>query len=94
MRAVLAGSGAHAWLATEAAAVVNLHAPIRPSWRCALCSDPWPCDSAKQQLITEFPGARAALGMLMASYFFDAVQDLPRWAETGVYQRFLGWLRQ
>jgi hypothetical protein len=69
------------------------HPPTRPSWTCATCGDPWPCGPRRAELLAEYATAPAALGVLMYGYFCDAMQDLPRWNEHGVYRRFLGWLR-
>ena len=67
------------------------HEAERPSWDCANCGRPWPCDPAREQL-------KAHLGPVIVAIHMwgrldDAVLDL-RGVPTGeLYERFLSWTR-
>jgi hypothetical protein len=74
--------------------VSAIHFPVRPSWRCAACSEPWPCEPKRRELLAEYDQARAALGIAMAGWFSDALVDLHHEPSGQVYLRFLGWVRR
>jgi hypothetical protein len=68
------------------------HIPHRPTWRCAGCLKPWPCELAQQHLRAAFDGTPASLSAFLT--------DLASWAEydllgTGtaaeVRKRIVGW---
>jgi hypothetical protein len=72
---------------------VTVHLPRRPAWNCLGCGAPWPCETRKKQLLAEYDGTPVSLGLLMTDYFNDAMHDLPRWATSHAYLRFVGWIR-
>ena len=72
-------------LATE----LDGHVFVRPSWACAACDQPWPCEPAQQRL--REGRTLANLVILMALYRADAIQDtgLP---VAEICDRFTGWI--
>jgi len=71
---------------------VSAHQPVRPTWLCGGCGDPWPCVSRRRQLLAEYDRAPVSLTLYLAALFVDAVQDLPAAASGELYARFIGWL--
>jgi hypothetical protein len=72
---------------------VNDHLPHRPDWNCIGCNASWPCFTKRRQLLAEYEGARASLGIYLVRCMADAAADLPERAAGLVYEQFLGWLR-
>ncbi|RZU48585.1 hypothetical protein EV385_0302 [Krasilnikovia cinnamomea] len=68
------------------------HLPIRPSWTCVACSQPWPCDPARRHLATG-TGGGTALAVLMARYFEDFCRDRRDAPLHVAFERFLAWTR-
>ncbi|RZU49259.1 hypothetical protein EV385_1001 [Krasilnikovia cinnamomea] len=72
------------------------HTPDRPAWSCRACTEPWPCATAKADLLAEFQAAPSALTVYLAAQMYDALADLhgpdqprpPDW-----HDRFLAWAR-
>jgi hypothetical protein len=71
---------------------VSTHNPMRPSWECGGCGDPWPCVTRRRELLAEYERARVSLVVYVTGQFLDAVQDLPSVPSGALYDRFLGWL--
>jgi hypothetical protein len=67
------------------------HQPHRPSWDCDTCGKPWPCDPARERLISE--GTGPSLAILMWGHLEDAVLELPETPSGEVFDRFLAWTR-
>ncbi|WJK38744.1 flavin reductase [Solwaraspora sp. WMMA2056] len=67
------------------------HVAVRPSWRCRVCGQPWPCDPAKAQLIAAYD--RIGLCMYVAERSVEAAHDLPGLSPAVAYVRFLAWAR-
>jgi hypothetical protein len=67
--------------------------PLRPAWTCAVCCDFWPCETRRKQLLAEYQGTPASLGLLMGGYYDEAMRDLPHWPPVDIHRRFLGWIR-
>lgn len=66
------------------------HGPASPTWECAACGQPWPCDVARKRIGRLSPSRRT---LLMASYMGDAAKDRP-WEPAGdMYDRFIAWTR-
>lgn len=65
------------------------HDPQRPSWDCAACGQPWPCDPARERVATSPPHVRLRL---MVSYLLDASQDRPYEPAGDMVASFVGWL--
>jgi hypothetical protein len=72
---------------------VTGHVPLRPSWQCAECSRPWPCEIRREQLADEFEPFPVTLVLLMAAWFVDAAEDLAGEPVGELYDRFVGWAR-
>jgi len=70
---------------------LSAHNPVRPTWQCGGCGDPWPCASRRQQLLAEYLGARVSLTLYVTALFVDACRDMPSAPAGDLYQRFLGW---
>jgi hypothetical protein len=75
------------------AGVVAEHLPVRPSWVCSVCGQPWPCHTARADLVTEYADARTALAVYLARTFLECVADQPDVPSGELYPRFLGWWR-
>jgi hypothetical protein len=69
------------------------HLPRRPHWRCVECDAHWPCHTRRRQLMAEFTGASASLGLYLASCLVDAAADMPDASAGLLYRQFLGWFR-
>ncbi|MDG4767357.1 hypothetical protein O7632_25175 [Solwaraspora sp. WMMD406] len=73
------------------------HEPRRPLWLCRRCAEPWPCATARLDLLHEYRADRVGLSVYMAVNLFDAAADLHRLSpEPGpdpaqLYARFLQW---
>jgi hypothetical protein len=71
------------------------HLPVRPSWDCAACGNPWPCAIAKEAMLTEFREHPSVLTIYMSARLNDAFEDLTadgRQAPPDLYDRFLCWI--
>jgi hypothetical protein len=64
------------------------HPPTRPSWDCAKCGKPWPCDPAREQLAGEM--TKTELAVMMSVDMVDAAREDP---EIKPSERFLAWTR-
>jgi hypothetical protein len=69
------------------------HWPMRPSWVCRWCSDPWPCPSARAYLLRSFHDATVSLSLSMAQHLHDAMRERPSEPSGDMHSRFLGWIR-
>lgn len=69
------------------------HSPIRPTWKCAGCSEAWPCLTRREQLVPEFLNNPTSMIMLMGAYFIDACEDLPDAPAGVLHAQFIGWAR-
>lgn len=94
MRDAAGGSlpGSDVESATLRAAPFREHLPIRRSWLCASCGEPWPCVSRRMQLAGEYAGASVSLALLMAAALTEAMRDLPMVPAGELHARFLGWM--
>jgi hypothetical protein len=68
------------------------HKPVRPSWACDSCGEPWPCDPAREQLASELRGSYLTLNMSI--YMINAARENPLIPPSELYQRFLAWARR
>jgi hypothetical protein len=55
--------------------IVN-HLPRQPSWECADCGTPWPCDEARNRLNEQLLAQRVATTLYLASCLMRAAEDL------------------
>ncbi|MDT4992019.1 MAG: hypothetical protein QOH97_1911 [Actinoplanes sp.] len=67
------------------------HPAARPSWDCAGCGRPWPCDPARERLAGEFSGTY--LTLFLAVDMVDAARDNPGIPPSEPHERFLAWTR-
>ena len=71
------------------------HLPVRPSWDCVACGNPWPCAIAKETMLSEFRQYPSVLAIYMSGRFTDAFEDLTAsgaQAPPDLYDRFLCWI--
>ncbi|MFG1676909.1 hypothetical protein [Micromonospora sp. NPDC049282] len=79
-------------------AVDHDHRQMRPTWRCRVDADPWPCPAARDALLREYDGDMVGLAVFMAVLLHDAVRDLSTLNPDEVpepavlWDRFLAWL--
>lgn len=67
------------------------HVAARPSWDCAVCGRPWPCDPAREELASTLTGV--GLAMQMWVYLESAAEDLRAVPVQELFERFLSWTR-
>lgn len=69
----------------------RMHQPVRPAWTCSACSDPWPCDQARRDLLLDLGWLRLAIycGALLSV----AAGDLADVTPMQLWVRFLEWTR-
>jgi hypothetical protein len=73
------------------------HLHDRPGWNCRTCRQPWPCDTAKANLLAEFRDFPSVLTIYLSAQMYDAMGDLtPNGGPVpaGLYERFLSWTRE
>ncbi|MEO3743375.1 hypothetical protein [Plantactinospora sp. B5E13] len=74
------------------------HLPRRPLWSCRVCAAAWPCDTARERLLTEYAHDRVALSVYLCAMLYDATSDLHVRYQSGgpspqdLYARFIGWV--
>jgi hypothetical protein len=66
------------------------HIAARPSWNCRNCAMPWPCQTAKKDLVTEFRDFPSMLVINLYGLMGEAAGDLQ--TSAGLQARFLGWV--
>jgi hypothetical protein len=66
------------------------HVAERPSWNCRACSAPWPCPTAKGDLLAEFQDFPSTLVIHLCGLMGEAAHDLG--TESGLRARFLEWV--
>lgn len=67
------------------------HQPERPTWDCNTCGKEWPCDPARERMVSE--GTGPSLAAVMWMYLEDAVQELPALTAPETFDRFISWTR-
>jgi hypothetical protein len=67
------------------------HQPVRPSWRCIACHQPWPCVPARRDLLLDLGWLRLAIycGTLLQAAASDLTQATP----AELWPRFVEWTR-
>ncbi len=68
------------------------HDPVRPSWDCASCDRPWPCEPAREHLAAHL--GNVALAVHMWNRFEEAAIDMWHAPFEEVFERFIGWTRR
>lgn len=69
------------------------HLADRPSWRCRVCDEPWPCPPAREHLARTLDPT--GLAMYMWANFEEAIflGHLTLRSSPNAYERFIGWTR-
>lgn len=71
------------------------HVAERPSWRCRVDGEPWPCEPAKAALLREYKGFRVSLLLYLAACMAEAREDLAEQdsghAPANLTERFVSW---
>jgi hypothetical protein len=65
------------------------HEAERPSWDCAKCGRPWPCDPAREHMMAYL--GWVALAVYMWGRLDEAVLDLHNVPAGELFERFLSW---
>ena len=73
------------------AALPKEHIAERPSWNCAFCGKPWPCEPARERLAVEKDGVQLAMHAWLT--LEEAAGDMPRMPVAVAFHRFLAWTR-
>lgn len=71
------------------------HTAGRPLWNCAACGRPWPCFSAKGDLLLHYRRFRTGLHIHLMASLEQAAGDLAGTAQAQpgeLYERFLAWV--
>lgn len=67
-----------------------------PTHQCRACHQPWPCDQAQLDLVTEFYGNRTGLATYLSACMVSAITDRRKLGESpdveAMYARYLSWL--
>lgn len=66
---------------------MNNHKPVRPSWDCVECGQPYPCPEALERMAAS--ADPWATSTYLARLFVTAVNDLPHIPVMDLYDRFL-----
>jgi hypothetical protein len=72
------------------------HLHDRPHWRCRACGHPWPCTSARTNLLEEYRAYPSLLKVYLSSQMYDALDDFTATGDPpplNLYERFLSWTR-
>jgi hypothetical protein len=84
--------GRHQMLEPGMTAVAGVeHTAGRPSWDCRACGKPWPCDPARESLLSEMD--RSSLAIYMWANLEEAVGNLPGGPPGELFDRFIHWTR-
>lgn len=67
------------------------HIAHRPSWDCASCDKPWPCDPAREEFMTQM--TRVERAILMWTYLEAAAGDVGDMPVREIFDRFIRWTR-
>jgi hypothetical protein len=67
------------------------HCADKPSWLCAACGEPWPCEPATQSLIAD-TGSGTLLVLYMSIDMIDMARDHPKVPARELHERFIGWI--
>jgi hypothetical protein len=72
------------------------HLRDRPGWDCRSCRQPWPCATAKANLLIEFRQFPSVLTIYLSAQMYEALGDMTsagKPAPSNLYDRFLSWAR-
>ena len=69
------------------------HPPLRPSWDCATCAQPWPCPPARVELGERYATDRIGLAVYVGMQLDHAARESPAADPGDLYERFVAWTR-
>ncbi len=67
------------------------HIAARPSWDCLSCGKAWPCDPAREDLVTQLDPVQLAIYLWIN--LEEAAGDLPDMPVAEAFARFIAWTR-
>ncbi|MFI5833973.1 hypothetical protein ACIA5A_09895 [Micromonospora sp. NPDC051300] len=73
------------------------HTPLRPSWACRACGQPWPCPHARLLLRVDYETNMPGLTIYLAGLMYEAMRDLYHLnphdgqSPSEMFERFVGW---
>lgn len=67
------------------------HLPERPSWDCAACGQPWPCDAAREEAASTLDAV--LLPIYMSAQMYDAAGEIEAVQPHELFDRFVAWTR-
>lgn len=67
------------------------HVPVRPTWGCVACGDPWPCLHARAAMVSEMRTTEMVI--YCWGYLDEAAADLPEMTALEGFDRFINWHR-
>ncbi len=67
------------------------HLADRPGWDCRSCGKTWPCDPAREHLMTELSPTWLRIHMWLR--LEEAAADIPHLTPSELFERFLHWAR-
>ncbi|GIF02917.1 hypothetical protein [Actinoplanes siamensis] len=69
------------------------HLHDRPGWNCRICGRPWPCATAKTNLLYEYRAFPSLLRIYLSAQMYDAIEDMvtDEGIPLNLYERFLAW---
>lgn len=71
---------------------MNAHAPLRPSWTCAMDGAEWPCADARRAILDAHGGGGStAAQRQMLALLAAAIAETGQRDTTVMYRRFVGW---
>lgn len=69
------------------------HSPLRPSWDCGTCGQPWPCPPARVELGERYAGDRVGLAVYVGMQLDHAAREMATADASDLYERFVSWTR-
>lgn len=69
------------------------HPPLRPSWDCATCGQPWACHPARVELAERYAGDPISLAVYVGMQLDHAAREMPNADPGDLYERFVAWTR-
>jgi hypothetical protein len=72
---------------------LSAHFPDRPSWRCEICAEPWPCPTRRAEFTAATDaGAGQGVALALAAALGRAWLDQPDIQSDRLQAQFLGWI--
>ncbi|SBT68211.1 hypothetical protein GA0070622_5307 [Micromonospora sediminicola] len=73
------------------------HTPLRPTWACRACGQPWPCSHARMLLKVDYETNMPGLTIYLAGLMYEAMRDLYHLnphdglSPPEMFDRFVAW---